>query len=140
MKFFFVRLILVLTIVSCSIDDGATDFKIETLPIKSAIVPDSFTYGRQYTISVIYELPSSCHAFYGLFYQYQDTARVIAINSIVDESNICTDGLIEQEYRFLVSVVQEEDYTFKLWKGVDTNGENIFEEIIVPVNNVTIKE
>ena len=140
MKSFFVCLVLVFSFISCSIDDGTTDFKIETLPIKSAIVPDSFTFGRQYTISVTYELPSSCHAFYELFYQYKDTARVIAVNSIVDQSNVCTDGLIEQEYRFLVSVVQEEDYTFKFWKGVDTNGENIFEEIIVPVNNVTIKE
>jgi hypothetical protein len=34
----------------------------------------------------------------------------------------------------LVRASQEEDYIFKFWKGKDTNGENIFEEVIVPVN------
>ena len=134
MKRFFVSLILTLSIISCSTDDNANDFKIETLPIKSAVVPEAFTFGRNHAISVKYDLPSSCHAFYDLFYQYEGTARIVAINSVVNENNTCTDALIEIEYQFLVSVVQKEDYTFKFWKGVDNNGENIFEEIIVPVN------
>ena len=138
MKRFFVSLALTLSIVSCSLDDNnANDFKIETLPIKSAVVPEAFTWGSNHTITVKYDLPSSCHNFYDLFYQHEGTARIVAINSIVNENNTCTDALIEIEYQFLVNVVQKEDYTFKFWKGVDNNGENIFEEIIVPVNEVT---
>jgi hypothetical protein len=134
MKRFFVSLILILTIISCSTDDNANDFKIETLPIKSAVVPEAFTFGSNHVITIKYDLPSSCHAFYDLYYQYEGTSRIVAVNSIVNENNACTDALIEIEYQFLVSVVQKEDYTFKFWKGVDDNGENIFEEIIVPVN------
>jgi len=135
MKRFFVSLVLTLSIVSCSLDDNnANDFKIETLPIKSAVVPEAFTWGSKHTITVKYDLPSSCHGFYDLFYQHEGTSRIVAINSVVNENNTCTDALIEVEYQFLVSVVQKEDYTFKFWKGVDNNGENIFEEIIVPVN------
>lgn len=139
MKRLFVTLVLVLSIISCSTDDSSNNFKIETLPIKSAVVPDSFTFGDRHTIMVKYELPSSCHAFYDLYYQYEGSSRIVAINSIVNESNVCTDDVREIEYQFLVSVVQEQDYTFKFWKGVDGNGENIFEEIIVPVNGVTPK-
>ena len=139
MKRFFVSLILTLSIISCSTDDSANDFKIETLPIKSAVVPEAFTFGSNHPITIKYELPSSCHAFYDLYYQYEGASRIVAVNSVVNENNTCTDALIEIEYQFLVSVVQKEDYTFKFWKGVDNNGENIFEEIIVPVNEVTTK-
>lgn len=134
MKRIFASLILTLSIISCSTDDNANDFKIETLPIKSAVVPEAFTFGNNHVITIKYDLPSSCHAFYDLYYQYEGTSRIVAINSVVNENNTCTDALIEIEYQFLVSVVQKEDYTFKFWKGVDNNGENIFEEIIVPVN------
>ena len=134
MKRFFVSIILTFSLLSCSLDDGTTDFTIETLPIKSAVVPEAFIFGSNHTITVIYDLPSSCHGFYDLYYQYEGTSRIVAINSVVIENNTCTDGLIEVEYQFLVSVVQREDYTFKFWKGVDSNGENIFEEILVPVN------
>ena len=135
MKRFFASLILTLSIISCSLDDGnASDFIIETLPIKSAVVPEAFTFGNNHAITVRYDLPSSCHAFYDLYYQYEGTSRIVAVNSLIDESVACTDDVREFEYTFEVSVVQEEDYTFKFWKGTDEDGENIFEEIIVPVN------
>ena len=58
-----------------------------------------------------------------------------SMGSLVNENGPCTDDLREIEYTFKVNVVQREDYTFKFWKGVDGDGENIFEEIIVPVVN-----
>ena len=39
-----------------------------------------------------------------------------------------------EEYDLLVTAKQEEGYLFKFWKGTDNNGENIFEEVVVPVN------
>ena len=120
--------------VSCSLDDDGNNFKIETLPIKEAIVPAEFTFESLHEITIVYDLPSGCHAFYNLFYQYDNTTRIVAVNSLVDESVACTDDVREFEYTFEVSVVQREAYTFKFWKGTDEDGENIFEEIIVPVN------
>jgi len=127
--------IVIFTLFSCSIDDDSSNLSIETLPIKEAIVPTEFIFGESYTLKVIYDLPSGCHSFYDLFYQYEGTARIVAINSIVDNNQTgCTLALIEKEYTFIVNVRQQEDYTFKFWKGTDGNGDDIFEEIVVPVS------
>ena len=134
MKRKFLYLFTIILFVSCSLDDNTTDFEIETLTIKEAIVPSEFNFGSNHNITIIYDLPSGCHSFYELFYQYEDTARIVAVNSLVNENIACTDALIEQEFTFTVNVLQREDYIFKFWKGTDSNGENIFEEIIVPVN------
>jgi len=134
MKRFFVSLVLILLFTSCSVDDDANNFTLETLPIKEAVVPAEFTYGALHDITVKYDLPSGCHSFYDLFYQYDGAIRTVAINALVNEGVACTDDIREIEYTFKVNVVQREDYTFKFWKGVDSDGENIFEEIIVPVN------
>ena len=134
MKRAFILILTILTLSSCSLDDGDNTYvSIETLPIKQAIVPLEFEYGSVYTLKVIYDLPSGCHSFYNLFYQYENTARIIAINSLVNSNQACTEALIEKEYEFEVTVSQRENYVFKFWKGIDDEGHDIFEEIVVPV-------
>lgn len=136
MKRIFVSLVLVLMFVSCSLDDddsGKTTLK--TLPIKEAIVPANFTFGSVQEITVKYDLPNGCHSFYNLFYQYEGNTRIVAVNSLLNNSVPCTDAVIEEEHTFTVKVVQYDDYIFKFWKGTDDSGESIFEEITVPVND-----
>ena len=125
--------LILLTVSSCSLEDENSNLSIETLPIKEAMVPQEFEYGAIYTQKVVYDLPSGCHSFYDLYYQYESTARIIAINSVVNTNLACTEALIEREFEFEVSVTQQEDYIFKFWKGTDSTGNDIFEEIIVPV-------
>jgi len=125
--------LVLLTVSSCSLEDDNSNLSIETLPIKEATVPLEFEYGAIYTLKVVYDLPSGCHSFYDLYYQYESTARIIAINSVVNTNLACTEALIEREYDFEVNVTQQEDYIFKFWKGTDSTGNDIFEEIIVPV-------
>ncbi len=125
--------LVLLTVSSCSLEDENSNLSIETLPIKEATVPQEFEYGAIYMLKVVYDLPSGCHSFYDLYYQYESTARIIAINSVVNTNLACTEALIEREYEFEVSVTQQEDYIFKFWKGTDSTGNDIFEEIIVPV-------
>jgi len=134
MKQAFILILALFTLSSCSLgDDENTYVSIETLPIKQAIVPLEFEYGSIYTLKVVYDLPSGCHSFYNLFYKYENTARIIAINSLVNSNQACTEALIEKEYEFEVSVSQRENYIFKFWKGIDNEGNDIFEEIVVPV-------
>ena len=134
MKSAFILILTIFTLSSCSLDDDDNTYvSIETLPIKQAIVPLEFEYGSIYTLKVIYDLPSGCHSFYNLFYQYENTARIIAINSLVNSNQACTEALIEKEYEFEVTVSQRENYVFKFWKGIDDEGHDIFEEIVVPV-------
>jgi len=132
-KKFLISILVISTLLSCSLDDDNSNFKIETLTIKEAVVPAEFIFGQSYTLTVTYDLPSGCHYFYDLFYQHEGTSRIVAVNSIVDTNLACTEALIEEEFSFVVRVAQEEDYTFRFWKGTDTNGDDIFEDVIVPV-------
>jgi len=133
MKRFILYFLLLVTIVSCNVDDDASNFELETLPVKEADVPSSFEFGNLEYVTIKYDLPNGCHSFYNLFYQYEGTSRIVAVNSLVNDREACTEALIEQEYTFQVNVSQREDYTFRFWKGQDENGENIFEDIVVPV-------
>ena len=124
------------TLVSCSLDnDNASSLVLKTLPIKSYVVPAEFEIGMSYTLQVEYELPDACSNFYNLYYEYDGTSRIVAITSIVDESGTCTEALISMEHEFVVTVEQTDDYTFKFWKGEDNNGNDIYEDVIVPVIN-----
>ncbi len=127
---------LVFTFVSCSLDDdGNTNFALKTLPIKEAVVPAEFEFGSSYTIKVLYDLPDGCHSFYNLYYEYKGTSRIVAITAIVDLNATCTEAIIEKEHEFIVNISQSEDYTFRFWKGEDSQGDDIFEDIVVPVIN-----
>ncbi|WP_117880122.1 hypothetical protein [Aureibaculum luteum] len=124
------------TLVSCSLnDDNDTNLVLKTLPIKSYVVPDEFELGMSYTIKVEYDLPDACHSFYDLYYKQVDTTREIAIVSIVDENDQCTDVPVTMEYEFVVNVEQSEDYTFRFWKGEDSDGNDTFEDVVVPLIN-----
>lgn len=134
-----IKKILILTFVflgltACSLDNtDEPNYSFELLPVKTATVPAEFHYGESAIIKVTYDLPTACHFFYGLYYEYQVSSRIVAINSQVINTTSCAEVITEKEYEFDVQVLQHEDYTFKFWKGTDTSGNDIFEEIVVPV-------
>lgn len=120
---------------SCLNNDNDTpNYTFEYLPIDSAITPASFTYGAIDTITVKYTLPNGCYSFDRIYYETKDTTRIVAITAFVELDENCTEALIQEEKKFAVKASQEEDYVFKFFKGIDSNGDNIFEEVIVPVN------
>jgi hypothetical protein len=121
-------------IVSSCLNNEEPNFAIELLPIDEAIVPDSFIFGQKDTIAIKYTLKNSCYYFDNLYYEYQDSTRVVAVKAFVYLEDECAQIISQKEYKFVVNVTQQEDYVFKFWTGKDSNGENIFEEIIVPVN------
>ncbi|MFC2109536.1 hypothetical protein ACFLRU_00675 [Bacteroidota bacterium] len=116
-------------------NDEYPNFHFTILPIEEATIPSSFVLDETYEITIKYSLPNGCHSFYCLYYEYDDANRIVAVNAIVNDEIACTEALINKEYTFEVNAAQEEDYVFKLWKGVDENDEDIFEEVIVPVTN-----
>ena len=115
-------------------DNDAPNLAWELLPVDEHITPDSFIFGEKDTIKIKYSLRSNCSYFDNIYYEYQDTARVVAIRSIKDLDSDCNLELIQYDYNLIVTATQEEDYLFKFYKGKDANGENIFEEVVVPVN------
>jgi hypothetical protein len=115
-------------------DNDIPNYTYRYLPIDSAITPASFTLGEIDTITVKYSLPNDCYSFDRIHYETKDTTRIVAVSASVLLEVDCAEKIIQEEKKFAVKASQEEDYVFKFYKGEDSNGENIFEEVIVPVN------
>ena len=135
MKKIVLSFLMVFVLVSCSISDDADSFDLTTLPVKEAVVPSEFVFGETYQITITFDLPDGCHSFHSLFFQHDANERIVAANAIVTLEAACTLAIIEESHTFDLVALQEADYVFRFWKGVDTNGENIFEEIVVPVRS-----
>jgi len=123
----------VIVFYSCLSNDEP-NFRYEFLTIDSAETPTSFTFGETDTIKIKYTLLNGCYSFDRLYYEYQDTTRIVAVTALVRLDVACTEALVEEEYEFPVTATQTEDYVFKFWKGEDSNGEDIFDEVVIPVN------
>ncbi len=136
MKKFFVLSFLVTLLFSCSVDDNGVDFSFEILPIESVDIPDEFTLGAIYPITVTYERPTSCHLFRDFYYLKENNERTVAVVNTVFEENDCedlTDEMLTATFDF--QVTSNGSYIFKFWQGKDDSDEDIFLEIEVPVTN-----
>lgn len=119
---------------SCNLNDDGEKYHLELLAVEEATVPDSFELDGVYEIKIKYYRPTSCHSYDGLYYDKHLNIRTIAVRNIVFERNNCVPVNTElTEVSFNFHVTNNGSYVFKFWKGTDANGENIFEEIEVPV-------
>ena len=125
----------VLLFYSClNSDTDRVNLAYELLPIDEYTVPESFTFGEQDIINIKYSLKNGCYYFDNIYYEYQDTTRIVAVRAIVELDSNCTQEITQHNYDLVVTATQEKDYLFKFYKGQDANGDSIFEEVIVPVN------
>ncbi|WPR72284.1 hypothetical protein SLW70_03850 [Flavobacterium sp. NG2] len=135
MKKILLFLTLMVAFSSCSLDNDTPDtYTFSVLPVESYEVPASFTLGQTYEIKLKYQKPSSCHIFQGIYYTKDLNKRTIAIQAAVKDNQVCTlevPPLSEASFNFLVTSTGS--YVFKFYKGKDTNGENIFEEVEIQV-------
>mgnify|MGYP000194530068 CR=1 FL=1 len=115
-------------------NDDLENLAYELLPIDEYTVPASFTLGKQDTIKLKYSLKNECYYFDNIYYEYQDTTRIIAVRSVLETDKTCTEAVRQFDYNLIITANQEEDYVFKFYKGKDANGESIFEEAVVSVN------
>jgi hypothetical protein len=125
-----------LTLTGCSIDDDQPNYSYEVLPVDSYTVPQSFTLGQTYEIKLKYKKPSDCYSFQGIYYDKNLNIRTIGIQTTVLENTNCpplTSEPIEVSFNFYVT--NTGSYIFKFYKGEDANGQNIFEEVEIPVTN-----
>lgn len=134
MKKILLLLISITLLSSCLNSDDLPNYRYEFLKIDEATTPNSFTFGEKDTIKIKYTLLNSCYNFDNIYYEYQDSTRIVAVRSYVNLDNDCQEVTTQKEYDIIVNVAQEEDYIFKFYKGVDIDGESIFEEVIIPVN------
>ena len=115
-------------------DREVPNYRFEYLPIESVTIPESFTFGEIDTITLTYFLPNGCYSFDQIYYEEIDTTRIVAVSAVVELDMPCTEALIQEEAKFTIRATQQEDYLFKFFKGKDSIGTDIFEEVVVPVN------
>ncbi|QTD36532.1 hypothetical protein JL193_10270 [Polaribacter batillariae] len=127
-------LLIGIVVFSSCLNDDKPNYTYEFVAIDEAKTPESFTFGKRDTITLKYTFKNSCYNFDNVYYEYQDTTRIVAIRALVNLDDACTEAIVEKEHKFIVTATQREDYLFKFFKGKDNDGENIFEEVVVPVN------
>jgi len=138
MKKLFIIFLLLLFTFGCTPDDPK--FIHEILPIENYETPLSFISGETYEIFVEYRRPTDCHGFDGFYYDSFFSTRTIAIYSIVDQQRPCNEidedePLSNASFQFKVMQHPGSSYIFKFYKGKDLNGDNIFEEVLIPVED-----
>lgn len=136
MKKIVLLLLAVFAVSSCSLDDDAQNYYLEVLPIDSFEIPESFVQGRKYEVKIFYKLPSNCHEVNGLYYAKEENQRIVGVQSRVRDAAFCEpienaqlDSLI-----FNFEVGTEDSYIFKFYKGVDEDGNDVFEDVEVPAH------
>lgn len=128
--------VVLLLFASCSLDDDSQNYSFEILPVESVDIPDEFTLGETYPITVSYFKPSTCHSFKEFYYAKKNNERTVATINYVFENNTCetlTDELVEATFNFIVT--SNGSYIFKFWQGEDGSGEDQYLTIEVPVTN-----
>lgn len=129
-------IILLVSFISCTPESDNPKYHYELLKIESVILPDTLILGETHEIKMSYYRPTTCHVQDGFYYDKNLNIRTIALQSLVTERNDCTtltDDLEEAILNFYVT--NNGSYIFKFWQGTDSNGEDIFLEIEVPVQD-----
>jgi len=129
--------LITLLLISCSVDDYPK-FHYVILPVESYNVPETVETGLVYPITVTYKLLSSCHLYEGFYYDIHENIRTIGIQNLVEERNNCNDlssnsPEIEVSFNFSPMEIAPYTYIFRFYKGKDEEGNNIFEEVEIPV-------
>lgn len=137
MKKFALFILLITTLAGCTLDNNNRDsYSYEVLPVDSYILPEKFTLGNTYEIKLKYTKPSECHYFQGIYYSKDLNTRTIAIQTAVNNNQVCTQSIpAPSEVSFNFYVTNTGSYIFKFYKGKDTTGKELFEEVEVPVVN-----
>lgn len=128
---------IVLGFESCSLDDDGANFHYTPLQIVNAQVPDTFEFGRVYTINVDLLRPDNCTLAdrFDVRRSATDSTNIRTVShiGIVLEKEECAEVAEEISDSFQFEVIYTEPYIFKFYSGNNENGDAEFIEVQVPV-------
>ena len=87
---------------ACLNTEDHINYGYEILPVDEYTTPEAFTFGEKDTIKVKYSLVNGCYSFDNIYYEYQDTARIVAVRAIVYVDENCTEMETQKEYELIV--------------------------------------
>lgn len=134
MKKIVLFIVIITSFISCTIDNDNPRYTYDILPVESYTVPASFELGKTYEIKLKYQKPTACHIFQGIYYDKNLNTRTVAIQTVFESDKNCTENLppvSEVSFNFIVN--NTGSYIFKFYKGKDTNGEDIFDNVEISV-------
>jgi len=135
-----IKIVLLIILTSClasclNDDDAGINFSFELVPIEQVEIPEQFTRGEIFEITVSYFRPSDCHSFRGFDYDRVSNERTASVVNVVIQDRTCQDlaetDLTEASFNFLVG--NEASYVFRFWQGRNDQGENQFLIREIPV-------
>lgn len=119
---------------SCSIEDSnSRNFYTEFMPVTSVNTPDQFVLGGTYEISVTYDAPNDCYEFNRFVYEVNQNARTVAVLNTVYTDTNCSEVSETVQVSFELRVMSSETYVFQFWQGQDTEGQDQYFVVEVPV-------
>ncbi|WP_452220585.1 hypothetical protein [Lacinutrix salivirga] len=135
MKQFVLGIMCLFTLFSCSLDDGynGPSSYSEFIAVTSVAMPEEFELGEVYEIILNYTLPTNCHNFNDIYYVSSSNERKIAIVTSVLNGDNCTPQETEGEISFNFIVNNTGTYIFKFWQGQDSNGQDQYLTMEIPV-------
>jgi len=118
---------------ACSLGDDGPKYTLEVLPVESYVLPESFGFGETYPITIRYKRPTNCYAFEGFYYEKNGNDRIVGITARKQEGSDCAadDSVYEATFNFTCTV--HGSYRFRFYKGDNTDGTPIFEDVEVQV-------
>lgn len=133
MRKFVFLCVMLLGVMSCSVDDG-DNFSYEILPVESVKIPEEFMLGKIYPITVTYKKPAGCYVFNEFYYTRNLNERTVAvINTVYPNKNCGLSEETETEATFNFKVLNTGTYIFKFWQGKDDAGKDLYYIVEVPV-------
>ena len=135
MKKIALLLVLMTTLVGCSLDNGNNDtYTFSVLPVESYTLPETFKLGEKYTIKLKYQKPTSCHIYQGIYYAKDLNTRTIGVQAAVLGKQVCSTEVPPiSEASFDFQVTATGSYIFKFYKGKGADDKDIFEDVEIQV-------
>lgn len=135
MKKIILLLVVATTFLACSLNENDNvNYDYKVLPIASYTLPASFKFGEAKEIKLKYQKPSDCYFYQGIYYDKELNTRTIAIQVAVKKDHACIAILpAESEVSFNFLPTSLGTYIFKFYKGEDSAGKDIFEEVEIYV-------
>jgi len=134
MKKYLLYLAAFVALSSCNIgDDDGPSFYLEIMPIQSVDIASEFILGETHEISMTYTIPNDCYEFNDFIYQTNLNERTIAVVNTVYTNQDCMGSTEQVDVSIDFQVNSLETYVFRFYQGSDTQGQDQYYIVEVPV-------
>jgi len=136
MKKIFFLMLIGFSLISCELNDSNDGYSIVVLPVAKVEMQNAFAVDSITNIPVKYLRPSNCHFFEDFYYEKNNFTRTIGIYCSKLNKDNCQsfeNDTIAVPLKFQPTELGT--YQFRFWKGVDAQGQDVFEEHEVVVNH-----